>query len=111
MYRRYHMPGRIRMFIRILSIAAMAATVVGTIYAIASFYHPQQLVAQGANSQINNPGSPPQPNTNTRLPNEYTSPTPNSNLNIGSGVRIEQNSTGNGSPNIISGGNVNIQGR
>jgi hypothetical protein len=99
------------MFIRILSIAAMVATVVGAIYAIASFYHPQQLVAQTANPQINNPGSPPQLNTNTRPPNEYTSPTPNSNLNINSGVRIEQNSTGNGSPNIISGGNVNVQGR
>jgi hypothetical protein len=97
------------MFIRILSIVAMVATVVGTIYAIASFYQPQQLVAQGANPQINNPGSPPQPNT--RPPNENTSTAPNSNLNINSGVRIEQNSTGNNSPNIISGGNVNIQGR
>jgi hypothetical protein len=97
------------MFVRALSIVAMLATVIGSIYVILDFYRPSNEGRNGtllAQDRRDAPGqAQPRPGSGNDVPAS------NPSLNIGSGVRIQQNSTGNGSPNIVSGGNVVVQGR
>lgn len=76
------------MLMRILGILAMAASVVGAVYTVASFY-----------------SSPQQVPPSMHLTNGMT---PSSQPSTGSYSRIEQRSTGNNSPNIIGDGNVSV---
>jgi hypothetical protein len=94
------------MLIKALKIMAMLATVIGAVYAVISFYRPQKIaqneqIITSVSSSVNEGHDGP--------PGEKKSAT--SNLNISSGAQIKQTSNGANSPNIISGGDVNIQGR
>lgn len=105
------------MFIRALSILAMVAAVVAAAYEVANFYsQPKQsqnsrTIAQGEDGATNKRGLPAQRKADDASQDDARSVTPSPSLIIGPGTRIEQSSSGANSPNVISGGSVNIQSK
>src|SRR4051794_38897558 len=99
------------MFIRALTILAMAASVAAAGYAIIAYHFPPQpsesqqvrRVAEGDSDATSKKPAPLGRSADEAQPSGARSPIPSSSLTIGAGVRIEQNSAGNNSPNVVSG--------
>lgn len=92
------------MVIRVLKIVALVATVISAGIAVVSYFdHDSQRIAQNSRETPN--GGLPTTRTDDRSSSQSLAAPA-----IGSGVRIDQRSNGNNSPNVI-GGNVNIQSK
>ena len=102
-----------------LKVLALVATLVAGVYAVIQYHLPQtssapsqsgaptgQHGAQSGSDATFKPGAPPHGKASETSRREGGSNVPTSGVLIGGNV--EQKSTGNNSPNVISGGNVTI---
>jgi hypothetical protein len=98
------------MIIRVLKVLALVATVVSCAYAIIQFHSPRNGRAILAQNQEGTKQAI-LPERNHVRPNEATPVEGNPGFVLGPGARIDQNSSRDNSPNIVSGGSVSIQSK
>lgn len=103
------MPSRARITYRALSILAAAATVVAAIYTVAGYYAPRGTRGVHVAQDVSNVGpSVPRGQTDGPPASEARPASSNPGVTIGPGAHIDQTSHKDNSPNVISGGSVNI---
>jgi hypothetical protein len=99
------------MLIRALKVLALVATMVSCAYAVIGFHSSGDRSTVLAQNGREGTTQAILPERNPVRSNDTKPVGANSGIIIGPGARIEQNSSRDNSPNIVSGGNVSIQSK